>query len=453
MPRPASVRRLGLRAFSEIIGPLFLAVVLSITVHPLRRVSGRFGLPAWIGMVLSLVAVYAIVLSLVVILMISGLNWPGCSRNTHRSSRRSWTSLVEELGRRGVNQEQLQAFAAGLDPSRLVDLAAGLLGGLAGVLSSLAFIVLLLFFTVTDAGSFALRLGEISPAGQRLATAFQLFAHGSRQYLAVATVFGAVVALFDFVALTILDIRYAWLWALLAFVTNYIPNIGFILGLIPPTILALLDHSPATAIAVVVIYCALNVVIQSVIQPRVVGSVVGLTGTLTFVSLVVWTTVIGPVGAVLAVPASLFVKAIFVDVDPERRWLTPLLSNAPDDRCPGHGGPGLRRTTPENRSAEEPAAQVVETTGSSRETAGQRRSVSGGEGRAPLRKIMSTPNPPASSVMPTCVKPRSPADRSGPPAVNHQQRHDDDQGDVGRCHGRAPNSRAKGAWPTGGRKR
>ena len=262
-----------------------------------------------------------------------------------------------------MNQEQLQAFAAGLDPSRLVDLAAGLLGGLAGLLSSLAFIVLLLFFTVTDAGSFALRLGEISPAGQRLADAFQLFAHGSRQYLAVATVFGAVVALFDFVALTVLDIRYAWLWALLAFVTNYIPNIGFVLGIIPPTILALLDHSPATALAVVVIYCALNVVIQSVIQPRVVGSVVGLTGTLTFVSLVVWTTVIGPVGAVLAVPASLFVKAIFVDVDPERRWLTPLLSNAPNSM------PRTRRPqTPTNYTgepdAEEPAARVVETTGS-----------------------------------------------------------------------------------------
>ena len=89
-------------------------------------------------------------------------------------------------------------------------------------------------------------------------------------------IFGAGVALFDFVALTVLDIRYAWLWALLAFVTNYIPNVGFIIGIIPPTILALLDHGPATALAVVVIYCALNIVIQSVIQPRVVGSVVGL---------------------------------------------------------------------------------------------------------------------------------------------------------------------------------
>ena len=114
------------------------------------------------------------------------------------------------------------------------------------------------------------------------------------------------------------------------------PQLGFIIGLIPPTIVALLDHGPGTAIAVVVIYCVLNVVIQSVIQPRVVGTVVGLSATLTFVSLIVWTTVLGPVGTVLAVPATLFVKSIFVDVDPDRRWLTPLLSNAPnpEDRPP-----------------------------------------------------------------------------------------------------------------------
>ena len=74
----------------------------------------------------------------------------------------------------------------------------------------------------------------------------------------------------------------------------------------------------------------LNIVIQSLIQPRVVGTVVGLSATITFLSLIVWTTVLGPVGTVLAVPATLFVKSIFVDVDPDRRWLIPLLSNVPN---------------------------------------------------------------------------------------------------------------------------
>ena len=144
--------------------------------------------------------------------------------------------------------------------------------------------------------------------------------------------------------MTILDIDYAWLWGLLAFITNYIPNVGFIIGLIPPTIVALLDHDAETALAVVVIYCVLNIILQSVIQPRVVGTTVGLSATLSFLSLIVWSTILGGVGAFLAVPATLFVKAVFVDVDPDRGWLTPLLSSSaetgpPDDPTPATSPP------------------------------------------------------------------------------------------------------------------
>src|SRR4029434_881059 len=160
---------------------------------------------------------------------------------------------------------------------------------------------------------------------------FDRFAHGSRQYLAVATVFGAIVAFCDLIALWILDIRYAWLWALLAFITNYIPNIGFIIGLVPPTIIALIEKDVVTAIIVVVVYCVLNFVIQTIIQPRVVGATVGLSATLSFLSLIVWATILGASGAFLAIPLSLFVEYLFVDVDPAHDWVDPLLSS-------GNGG-------------------------------------------------------------------------------------------------------------------
>ncbi len=322
------VAALGLRAFASVVAPVFLALVLSITVQPLRRLPARHGLPAWLGTVLSLVAVYLIVLGLIVILVLSGVQLAGLLEDYAPQFQASLQSLGASLEAAGVSQGQLEAVESAIDPGQLIGVVAALFGGVAGILGSIAFLVLLLFFTVTDAATFAANLARVSPAGRRLAEAFQLFARGSRQYLAVATIFGAGVALCDVVALAILDIRYAWLWGLLAFVTNYIPNVGFLIGLLPPTIIALLDHDVETAIAVVVIYTVLNIVLQSVIQPRVVGTTVGLSGTLSFLSLLIWTTILGGVGALLAVPASLFVKAVFIDVDPERRWLTPLLSSA-----------------------------------------------------------------------------------------------------------------------------
>jgi AI-2 transport protein TqsA len=322
---------LGLREFSKIIGPVFLALVLSIAVHPVRRFADRRRLPAWLGVILSLLAVYAIVAGLFAILVIAGIQFATLLQDYAPQFQAFLRQAVEVLESVGVSQQKLQDLANELSPSKLVGIAGDLIGGLAGVLSDIFFLIVLLFFTVADAGDFASKLERISPRGQRLAMAFNQFAHGSRQYLAVATIFGAIVAVCDVIALWILDIRYAWLWGLLAFITNYIPNIGFIIGLVPPTIIALLDQDVVTAIIVVIVYSVVNFVIQTIIQPRVVGVTVGLSATLSFLSLIIWATILGASGAFLAIPLSLFVKYLFVDVDPEHDWVGPLLSS-------GNGG-------------------------------------------------------------------------------------------------------------------
>jgi AI-2 transport protein TqsA len=323
----ALVVALGMREFANILGPVFMALVLSIAVHPVRRLAARYHLPAWLGMILSLITVYLIVFGLFTILVIAGIQFASLLQSYGPQFQAFLQQASQALQSVGISQEKLQDFVNDLSPSRLVGVVSGLLGGLAGVLSDIFFLIVLLFFTVVDAGDFASKLARVPVHGRRLAEVFDRFAHGSRQYLAVATVFGAIVASCDLIALWILDIRYAWLWALLAFITNYIPNIGFIIGLVPPTIIALLDKDVVTAIIVVAVYCILNFVIQTIIQPRVVGVTVGLSATLSFLSLIVWATILGASGAFLAIPLSLLVKALLVDVDPEQMWLSPLLSS------------------------------------------------------------------------------------------------------------------------------
>ena len=92
-----------------------------------------------------------------------------------------------------------------------------------------------------------------------------------------------------------------------------------LVGVIPPALIALLDSGPGLMIAVIVVYSVINFLIQSVIQPRVVGDTVGLSPILTFLSLVFWTWVIGPLGALLAVPLTLLTRALLVEADPGAR--------------------------------------------------------------------------------------------------------------------------------------
>jgi AI-2 transport protein TqsA len=214
--------------------------------------------------------------------------------------------------------------------------------GATSVVSDLVFILALLFFLILDSSSFPRRLAAAAAQRPHLVEALTGFAGATRQYVVVSTVFGLIVALVDVAALYWLDVPLPWLWGLLAFITNYIPNIGFVLGLIPPALLALLQGGVRQAVLVIVAYSVINFMIQSLFQPKFVGDAVGLSVTLTFLSLIFWTFVIGPLGALLAVPLSLFVKALLVDADPDSRWLDPLIApgRQRDEDGPGREGRG-----------------------------------------------------------------------------------------------------------------
>jgi predicted PurR-regulated permease PerM len=80
---------------------------------------------------------------------------------------------------------------------------------------------------------------------------------------------------------------------------------------------------------VVVVYCVLNMVVQSLIQPRFIGDSVGLSATVTFVALLFWAWVLGPLGALLAIPVTLLLKAVLVDSDPRTQWVEALLGSEP----------------------------------------------------------------------------------------------------------------------------
>jgi AI-2 transport protein TqsA len=88
----------------------------------------------------------------------------------------------------------------------------------------------------------------------------------------------------------------------------------------------LLQGGPKLMIIVILAYSVINFVIQSIIRPKFVADAVDLSLTLTFLSLVFWAFVIGPLGAVLAVPLTLLAKALLLAVHPDTRWMSSLVT-------------------------------------------------------------------------------------------------------------------------------
>ena len=153
-------------------------------------------------------------------------------------------------------------------------------------------------------------------------------------YVRVRAVLGAAAALADTVLLLVLGVPYAVLWGLMSFLFSFIPNIGFILALIPPAAFALLEYGPASAIAVVVGYVVINLAFDYVLQPRVMSTTLEVSPVITIVTILVWTALIGPAGALLAVPLTITLRAILLPYPRGR-----LVRGVPG---PGDGAAGRR---------------------------------------------------------------------------------------------------------------
>jgi AI-2 transport protein TqsA len=319
----------GMKTASGILGPAFLALVLTITAHPLRSWLDRY-VPSWVASLVCVVAAYLVILGLGLALVLATARFATLLPTYQDELTARVDDLVAWLGHLGVDEKQLSTIASSFDLGQLGHFVESLLSSALGVATNLAFILTLVLFMTMDGGSFPRQLAEVARVRPDLIEAMSSFAHGTRSYFAVSTVFGLIVAVIDTIALAVMGVPSPILWGLLAFITNYIPNIGFVIGLVPPAILALLEGGPGLMLAVIVVYSVINVIIQTVIQPKFVGDAVGLSTTLTFMSLVFWSWVIGPLGALLAIPLSLLVKAFLVDVDPASRWVRPLISNKDD---------------------------------------------------------------------------------------------------------------------------
>jgi predicted PurR-regulated permease PerM len=332
----AVVVLVGISLASGVVGPIILALILTIAVLPVARALRRRRLPGWAATLAALVVAYLIVLVLVVGVAASVVQLAALLPQYSGRAQDLQGSATDRLASAGLSSEQVRTAISQIDLGSLTHLLGSVLRSLLGVLSSLFFLVAVMFFLVVEAAGAGPRLARLAQDRPDLAAALTGFARAVQSYLVVTAVFGLIVAVLDTGALWLLSVPLPLMWGLLSFLTNFIPNIGFIIGLVPPALLALLDSGVSTMVAVILVYCILNVVIQTFIQPRYVGDAVGLSPAITFLSLALWTLVLGPIGALLAVPMSLLARALLIDANPEARWALVLVSAGPaqDDVAP-----------------------------------------------------------------------------------------------------------------------
>jgi AI-2 transport protein TqsA len=315
----------GMKAAAWLVAPMLLALVMVIVMSPVHHWLRRHGFPAWVATFILIVFVYGLLLSFMLVMVVAVVQLAALLPQYAEQTRNLAARAADAVTSLGIQPGGLREAASSLDLGKLLSSFGALLGSVTGVTTSVVFLLALLLFFSVETGGIDTRLAGIANDRPQVRLALADFARRTRRYLVVTTIFGLIVAVLDTIALAWLGIPLAVLWGLLSFVTNYIPNIGFILGVIPPALLGLLSAGWRRMLIVILVYVLINFVVQSLIQPRYVGDAVGLSTALTFVSLVFWAWVLGPLGVLLAVPATLLVMAVLVDVDPRAGWAAALL--------------------------------------------------------------------------------------------------------------------------------
>ncbi|MGW9550518.1 AI-2E family transporter [Citricoccus zhacaiensis] len=319
------------QGLQTIIGPVFLGLNLVIIAYPLQAWLIKRGVHRFIGASVTVLVVVVVLLVFMALILWSASELVMALPEYGEQFNEIYNSMITWIGSFGVTPDMMIEQLAGLNMSTVVSTATGivtaLLSNVTAMLGLLATVIMAVFFLAMDSVAVDRRMALLNTAKYELGAALTAFAYGVRRYWVVTTLFGLIVAGLDIVALAIIGVPMIWVWGVLSFLTNYIPNIGFIIGMVPPALLGLVEGGWGAFFAVVASYSVLNFVIQSIIQPKFTGDAVGVIPTVSFLSLLFWAWILGPLGAILALPATLLLKAIMIDADPQSRWINSFIAS------------------------------------------------------------------------------------------------------------------------------
>ncbi len=319
----------GIKAASPILVPFLLSLFLAIITNPIVSKLVELRIPRGIAVLF--------VLSLLVVVGLSLAGVVGQSFNDFSKSLPLYQEklagefqwLVSKLALFDIeiNQEQLTQY---FDPGVAMQMVGNLLSGFGGVMANLFLIILTVVFMLFEAPEAGKKVHIALDDPKMKMQHIDRFLDSVNSYLAIKTVVSLGTAASVGVMLWVLGVDYVLLWSVLAFLFNFIPNIGSIIAAVPAVLLAVVVQSPAVAGIVAIGYVAINTVFGNVIEPKFMGRGLGLSTLVVFLSLIFWGWLLGTVGMLLSVPLTMIVK-IALEANEDSRWLALLLGHVDEE--------------------------------------------------------------------------------------------------------------------------
>lgn len=313
----------GIILGASIIKPLLMAIFIGIIcAQPINWLQKK-NVPK--GFAITLVLISTVILFVTFASIVGNslysfsIELPKYEENLNTMSK----SFFQVLEDKGIHIKS-ENMSSELAPSKILNLTQEILGQIGAAMSNAFTIFFLVAFLLFDMEGAPIKIKAIYKGSHNSLSFLNVIGTKIRQYLSIKTALSLFTGLLIWVSLTIIGVDYAIIWALIAFLLNYIPNIGSIIAAIPAVLFSLVQLGFDGALWTALVFVVVNMIIGNVVEPKLMGKGLGLTTFVVFLSLLFWGFVLGTVGMFLSVPLTMAIKIMLMQNE-QTKWLGILL--------------------------------------------------------------------------------------------------------------------------------
>ena len=318
----------GMKLAAPLLNPLFLSIFIAIMCWPVLSWLSQKGVASWISITLIIIALVVILLGLGVYVASAAHQFSREIITYQHNLHTQISGVISWLHARDINLPNEQEIIKEIDAGKIMRFFGGLLSGLGNVFANIFFIVLTVVFILLESFALPQKLGYAFD-DPTVINRFNSILLSVKQYLMIKVITSLVTGLSITLWLIYLDVDFPVLWGVVAFMLNFVPNIGSIIAAIPTVLLTLVQLNGMSALLVAFGYIVVNTVIGNIWEPRIMGKGLGLSTLVVFLSLTFWGWVFGTVGMLLSVPFTMIAK-IIMENNEKTRWIAILLGSEND---------------------------------------------------------------------------------------------------------------------------